>query len=522
MKKFLSLLILLSFVIFGRAQTISFGDVYISDSKTHIPITLNDFNEISSISLKLTYDSTLFNYCDLVVKDPLLNNGNLMTNNINNKIIIAWFTTDTICLQDTIFELIFNNKKIDCGFLNWCNLEEPLSCEITHTDPTNPNNILIYLTNFENKYICVPDYNVNIMGSVKYHNGNNIYPVMVYLYDEFLNYINSYSSYDGNFYFYDIPSGIYGIDASTSLTPSSINSTDALLTMKHYVNLQSLDSIQELAADVNNSGYINSSDAYSIMQKFTTNTYFDNPWIFKWQTIDAYSNDDFYEIEGICRGDVNNSFMQTTSSKLTPSGHVNFKFNQIGNFGELYITFSDSIPPVASISLVFEHTSPLLSISPVGTFYTNGGFGMSLGGIISWFSVTPIKVDTLIRYSVLIIDPNFMCDSLNFILDSCEITDINGVNIPVFFNDTLLCQTLSVVNNENENIKIYNNNNQIIIENTSYETAEIYDVSARLLYSKTNLSQNEKFNIGLYNNGMYIIKLYKNNKIFTKKIVIAN
>ena len=82
---------------------------------------------------------------------------------------------------------------------------------------------------------------------------------------------NTYSTItdsNGNFLFDNVDYGDYNFSFSYNAPWSNANSTDALLVLRYFVGLESLDELQLLSADVNNNGVVNSSDALIIAQRF--------------------------------------------------------------------------------------------------------------------------------------------------------------------------------------------------------------------------------------------------------------
>ncbi len=77
------------------------------------------------------------------------------------------------------------------------------------------------------------------------------------------------SDSNGDFGFYSLMSGAYTLEASTNKIFGGVNATDALGIMRHFVAYDTLRGIRLAGADVDASGYVNTNDAISCMQRFT-------------------------------------------------------------------------------------------------------------------------------------------------------------------------------------------------------------------------------------------------------------
>jgi len=73
----------------------------------------------------------------------------------------------------------------------------------------------------------------------------------------------------GYYSFENIPEGSYSLNAETTISPGGINSTDALMALKHAVHLSQLTGLYFKAGDVDSNNIINSVDALMISKRFT-------------------------------------------------------------------------------------------------------------------------------------------------------------------------------------------------------------------------------------------------------------
>jgi hypothetical protein len=98
-------------------------------------------------------------------------------------------------------------------------------------------------------------------------------------------------------------------------------------------------------------------------------------------------------------------------------------------------------------------------------------------------------------------------------LNICFETDCNGV-----------CENSEIEEYKKDVLSIYPNPSDDIIniefENINNATIEIYNVSRKLIFSKSINSNVEKINISNFSKGIYIVKVIQNSAINTGKVVV--
>ena len=116
----------------------------------------------------------------------------------------------------------------------------------------------------------------------------------------------------GQYNFDNIVPGNYKISLTKDDGWGGSNSTDALVAVKYFSHLISLDSLQQKAADVNNNGLVNSTDALMICERFIykIKSFNCTDWIFSGNTnITVSDNNVVQDFKGIAAGDVNSSLV---------------------------------------------------------------------------------------------------------------------------------------------------------------------------------------------------------------------
>ncbi|MCX6272880.1 MAG: dockerin type I domain-containing protein [Bacteroidetes bacterium] len=91
-----------------------------------------------------------------------------------------------------------------------------------------------------------------------------------------------------------------------------VNSSDALLVLKHFVGMIQLSGLALQAADVNGDQVVNAADALMILQRFTgmINSFPSGDWVFESPMFTApLTQVANIPIQGLCYGDVNGSYL---------------------------------------------------------------------------------------------------------------------------------------------------------------------------------------------------------------------
>lgn len=110
----------------------------------------------------------------------------------------------------------------------------------------------------------------------------------------------------------------------TLLPWGGVNATDALLILKHFARIDTLNGLILAAADVNGNGAVNAADALMAAQRFAgIITQFPvSDWIFRDTTLVAAPGQNNLILEGICRGDVNASRPSSLMNAVFPKPAV--------------------------------------------------------------------------------------------------------------------------------------------------------------------------------------------------------
>ncbi|MHC1707313.1 MAG: FISUMP domain-containing protein [Bacteroidales bacterium] len=115
---------------------------------------------------------------------------------------------------------------------------------------------------------------------------------------------------EGQFFFCSSNPGLYFLNFSSHLAIGGINATDAVQALRQFLLNDILNGIQLKAADVNQSGYVNSSDALLIAKYFTglVSTFIAGDWLIEPDTVLLDNEVIYRELKGICYGDPDGSY----------------------------------------------------------------------------------------------------------------------------------------------------------------------------------------------------------------------
>jgi len=342
-----------------------------------IPVTVTNFDSITSLSLRLDYDPTLLTYTGNVNPNPVL--AGLIVNDIHlsatlHKIILVWtdINPKTLPANSKIVDLTFthisgttpliwnnvSNGGADCEYAD--KLGDPL-----YDLPTNQ----FYINgdvHFQAGFKVSGNFNYNNSASTVLDN------VKVYLKLNAIKIDSASTNVSGYYEFPIVQNNTYTLDGSTTKPWAGINGTDALKIQRHFAGLELLtEPVRLLAADVNLSNSINGTDALKVKRRFAglDTSFTRGNWTFAKQTIggdtvivagaDVTAN--FY---GLCVGDVNGSNIPETGKSLlalinlVSNGAVKAGLNQ--EF-DLPISILQELQ-TSAISLVFTYPADHLTL----------------------------------------------------------------------------------------------------------------------------------------------------------------
>lgn len=248
-------------------------------------------------------------------------------------------------------------------------------------------------------HVTVP--NNQIMGAVRYANqsGTPLNNSMAHMVD--LNTMQVVASeptgLNGEFLIAGFPNGNYVLTATTAKAWGGVNATDALAIGNHFINTLPLSGLNFMAADVNSSVTVNSTDALLVARRFVglDSSFVSGDWVFEEAAISAaglgMQNEDIF---GLSYGDVNGSYVPS-GNRVAPQ--LAFEFSE-----RLQLDAQAQAVPVrvgrdielGALSLVV-HLPQGVTLKDVRMAFENGNFDYKITGNVlrlSWFSTQAISM----------------------------------------------------------------------------------------------------------------------------------
>lgn len=206
------------------------------------------------------------------------------------------------------------------------------------------------------------------------------------------------SAANGGFSIGNIPDGSYEVDPDLSNAPwKGINATDALMASRHFVGLANLSSLEQLAGDVDGSGYTNAADALAIQQRFVgyTTAFNSGDWVVGDKHVTILGNGEFSPvISAICMGDVNASWNNSKRQgdiRVAEYGSFPLEPNQAFNLQ----LFAGTACQLGALTLVLELPEGIeisevdIANSEINAVYRQNGNQL----FITWFSLDALNLE---------------------------------------------------------------------------------------------------------------------------------
>jgi len=221
-------------------------------SEVAIPVRLTNVNGLLALDLTVTYDSSVLTYTDFLKGSMGARFSVIVNKNTAGTLIIAMAadlsiagTGDILYLKFRVVNTVFADSAIN----------------ITRAE-LNGGNIPVTMTNGTLHYEPVLNF-----GTTVYYFSNNalVENVTIILSNTEYEHIGVTDA-TGKFTFTAINKGDYNFDVDKSGDASAISAYDAALVLQNAVGIIALNSNQQLVADVNADGKINSLDASYILQ----------------------------------------------------------------------------------------------------------------------------------------------------------------------------------------------------------------------------------------------------------------
>ncbi len=202
----------------------------------------------------------------------------------------------------------------------------------------------------------------------------------------------------GHYAFVNLTPGLYTLAGQTTKAWGGSNALDALRIQRHFVGLNYLAGLGLKAADVNNSGGINSNDALLVMKRFVNiiSSFPSGDWAFEEPAVQPDGiNTVTQDMKALCFGDVDGSYTPPLARK-SPEVYLKQEGellpDQSGRFA-LPFSFKEDTE-IGALSLIFLFDVQALEFTGVempreGTLLFNAS-GRELR--LAWYSLIPANV----------------------------------------------------------------------------------------------------------------------------------
>ncbi len=480
-----------------------------------VPLMVENFSGVAAISLKIGYNPNVLTYTGYQNTHPSLSSGMLLINNQNNTVQIAWFSITPVTItEDTLISFLFTAVSGTSSLT--FEQQNPGDCQFMDINGT------IIPSQFANGTVSIGTCS-NVSGVLSYKNAVStpLSNTVIQLKQNGTLVQQTTTSSSGAYLFENLANGSYTLEPVVTKPWGGVNSGDALLVMKHFVNVTPLSGLNLKAADVDGSTYVNSGDALLIAKRFVNmiSSFTVGNWCTEKPVITITGSGNVAQnIRALCYGDVDGSLIPAVK---TETGIMlekeSSRSNLVPGNQKLPIRVGQDIL-AGSFSLVLEIPENMKvkmvscpSESPI--LFQQNGNELS----IFWYSLSPMYLkngDALfqIEYNI---NPGLNHECILKLKPGSILTDENAnpiMDVKLTYSDIAtsglmlypnpardqITLELPVLNTEIQQIRIFNSNGLMV-----YETFSIPDLTT------PNLILDVKNQPG----GLYEIQLIQNNGI---------
>ncbi|MCX6271067.1 MAG: matrixin family metalloprotease, partial [Bacteroidetes bacterium] len=239
----------------------------------------------------------------------------------------------------------------------------------------------------------------SLQGIVSYFNSNQTLMDSTHvLLKQGNNAIYETTTNDAGYYFFEnIGQGNYMLSASPTKLWGGANSTDALITMKHYVGITLLTGLKMAAANVDNSPVINTIDALMIAKRSVgmISSFPIGNWVSDKIPISANGQGLINQnLNVLCAGDVNGSFIPLAKTSPSLSLVSEGQITRIPDHEFIAPLLLKEPSDIGSISLFLSLSSDLVKVNKVISPFPGEILYNQVGNEvrISWYSLVPAQV----------------------------------------------------------------------------------------------------------------------------------
>ncbi len=393
-----------------------------------VPVMVENFFNVASISLSIIYDTAKMAFSGYSAVNNQLSTGVLLVNGFSNQVQIAWFSlTPANIGYGSLLSLLF---QADTG-APWMGWDTITQGACNYTDLNN-----IQLQSWFYPGILTVQQCNNYSGYVKYNNSLQSplkdCPVTLQQNDTIM--YQTVTDSTGFFQFTSLASGIYHTRLSPVQSWGGVNAADALMILKHFTGMTSLNGLVLEAGDVDLSGAANSIDALIIAKRFVhmIDSFPAGDWVVSDHFIHITGNTNISDtLLGLCTGDVDQTYLPQIARirpdiRLEHMGYVTFQSGEAP--GISLVAGQDLV--TGSVSAVIEFSSDCFRFAGMGTARQGNLLYTFENNILrfAWYSLEPMVLKEGDEIFSILVEAENSTGNLSLIPGiEFTLTDDNGI-----------------------------------------------------------------------------------------------
>ncbi len=269
-----------------------------------VPVLVEGFQDVASISLTLEYDPQVLDYMSYENVHPALASGMLIVNSGGTSVSLAWFSLTPVTIGDaTLLSFRF------AGFagisqLHW-DTQTPGNC--MYTDIMGTTLAAVFTDGMITFVNCAA-----IEGTLTYDNSlaTPLTGTEIQILSGNTVVLTAQTGGQGTYLAENLPAGNYTVSSNITKSWGGGNATDALKMLQHFAGQITLQGLKLAAADVDASGFVNAADALTVAKRFVNmiSVFPSGDWLSYPVNVSLNETDTAVaDLAAICYGDVDGS-----------------------------------------------------------------------------------------------------------------------------------------------------------------------------------------------------------------------
>ena len=375
--------------------------------------------KIGALSLKIKFDSTKLSFGRLINIDSQLTG--IIAGGSAGSVGISWFNTFGADFAD--------NKMFDLKFLYKGSIDPAaVTFYVNECDVTDIN-FSILPAKYTNGSVIQTK---GLYGKLVYANSSStpMSNVKVYLKNPDTVVDSSITDASGAFSFTNKSAGTYRFGFNITKPWGGANATDALLIARNSAMLYPFDTLQMKAADVNGSGYVNSTDAFAVMRRNAglVPSFVIGDWVYEEPVLTLAGNNINQTVRCLSAGDVNASYSSIPAKEGNGTNIVFSSANLYsGSVIDLPIILNSTVE-IGAADLCFNYDLKSVEIIGIESCLPGMIYNIEQSKIlVAWADINGVKIKN--NEAVLKVKARLLKTVDQIILTSsynCEFADKTG------------------------------------------------------------------------------------------------